>query len=127
MDESLFVLSSVFERPPGVLKQALACGCPVVSTNCPSGPDEVLEGGQFGPLVPVGDDRAMAEAINNTLDPSLPRHVSRARGAMFSVEKAVDGYLELLLGPDAVAGVDSGGLATMAGSSQHHDSFCQSG
>ena len=114
---AVFVLSSVFEGLPGVLIQALACGCPVLSTDCPSGPTEILEEGRYGPLVPMGDERAMAEAIDKTLDRPLPKHVLRARGAMFSVDKAVDGYLELLLGPNAVAGADHDGLATMAGSS----------
>jgi len=65
---SVFVLSSKWEGLPGVLIQALACGCPVVSTDCYSGPSEILNGGQYGQLVPVGDVEAMASAIVAVLE-----------------------------------------------------------
>lgn len=64
---SVFVLSSKWEGLPGALIQALACGCPVVSTNCPSGPSEILDQGKYGPLVPVGDISSMAQAIKDVL------------------------------------------------------------
>jgi len=64
---SVFVLSSKWEGLPNVLIQALACDCPVVSTDCRSGPSEILAEGQYGYLVPVGDANAMAEAIEAVL------------------------------------------------------------
>lgn len=64
---SVFVLSSKWEGLPGVLIQALACGCPVVSTDCLSGPSEILKDGQYGYLVSVGDVDAMAKAMETTL------------------------------------------------------------
>lgn len=91
----VFVLSSRFEGLPGVLIQAMACGARVVSTDCPSGPVEVLEDGRWGALVPVGDAAALAAAIAKALDDPAPPDV-RARAAMFSVERAVDGYAEAL-------------------------------
>ena len=64
---SVFVLSSKWEGLPGVLIQALACGCPVVSTDCLSGPAEILKNGQYGTLVPVGDVEAIAAAMEAIL------------------------------------------------------------
>jgi glycosyltransferase involved in cell wall biosynthesis len=95
---SVFVLSSAWEGLPGVLIQAMACGCPVVSTDCPSGPAEILDKGVHGPLVPVGDDVAMAEAIESVLDAPPSEERLRRRANVFSVERSTDRYLALLLG-----------------------------
>jgi len=69
---AVFALSSAWEGLPNVLIQAMALGTPVVSTDCPSGPREILKGGEYGKLVAVGDDRALAEAIQRVLE--LPRY-----------------------------------------------------
>lgn len=100
---SLFVLSSAWEGFSNALAEALACGCAVVSTDCPSGPAEILEQGRLGALVPVGDDRALSDAILASLETPPDRERQRARAAAFSVDTAVDRYLEVLVGTRADA------------------------
>jgi glycosyltransferase involved in cell wall biosynthesis len=92
----LFVLSSAWEGLGNVIIEALVCGTPVVVTDCPSGPAEILENGRYGRLVPVGDPKALAVAMAASLGETPDRDVLRARGGEFSVERAADQYLELL-------------------------------
>jgi glycosyltransferase involved in cell wall biosynthesis len=70
----------------------------VVSTDCPSGPAEILDYGRYGPLVPVGDDAAIAEAMARMLDAPPDRDFLRRRGSTFTVERAADAYLDALFG-----------------------------
>lgn len=89
---SAFVLSSRYEGFANVVAEALACGIPVVSTDCPSGPSEILDNGAFGRLVPVGDSAAMASALADTLSAPVNREALRERGKAFSVRVAADAY-----------------------------------
>jgi len=94
---ALFALSSNHEGFGNVLIETMACGTPVVSTDCPSGPGEILENGKWGRLVKVGDIDALADAMRTTLaETEHPDVANRAQN--FGVESAVDRYLQLLLG-----------------------------
>lgn len=96
---SAFVLSSSWEGLPSALIEAIICGCPVVSTDCPSGPREILAGGDYGELVPVGDPGALADAIERVLDAPTDAALLEERSTAFEANAAVDRYLRLLL-PD---------------------------
>ncbi|NOS90634.1 MAG: glycosyltransferase [Cyclobacteriaceae bacterium] len=97
----LFVLSSLHEGMPGVLIQAMACGAPSVSTNCPSGPDEIIDRpGENGLLVPVKDSVALAAAMEQVLtNPSLALKL-REQGLLavqkFRVEEAISSYISAI-------------------------------
>lgn len=93
---AVFVLSSKYEGCPNVLVEALACGCPVVSTRCPHGPDEILIDGKFGALVDVGDDEAMADAINATLENPPCQEILYSRAAQFDFNSSVVKYLKCI-------------------------------
>lgn len=93
---SLFALSSSWEGLPTVLIEALDAGTPVVSTDCPSGPREILLDGKFGQLVPMGDSQALANSMAESLAATHDTAALKARAQDFSIDKATDRYLELL-------------------------------
>lgn len=93
---SVFILSSRWEGFANVIVEAMACGTPVVSTDCPSGPAEILENGKYGRLVPIGDPKALAEAIFQELNSPHDQDLLRQRASDFSIDKILPQYLELL-------------------------------
>lgn len=92
---AVFVLSSRWEGLPTALIEAMACGCPIVATDCPSGPAEILEEGKWGRLVPVGKPEILAQAILDVLynPPEPPPEMTLKR---FSLEEVVTLYLQVL-------------------------------
>ncbi len=96
----VFVLSSRSEGFGNVIAEALACGVAVVSTDCPSGPREILDGGRYGQLVPVDDDKAMAaailQALDNPLDDKARAETQSYLDRRFALSIMADQYLALV-------------------------------
>lgn len=93
---AVYVLSSAVEGLPGALIEAIACGTPVVATDCPSGPREILADGRYGPLVPIRDSTALANAIELVLRHPQDSYMLRERAKEFSEEHALAQYQALL-------------------------------
>lgn len=92
-----YVLSSRWEGLPNALIQAVALGAPAVATDCHSGPREILEDGRWGELVPVGDTRAMARAIEVSLDRKRNAACPEDFRIRYGADAVTDAYLDLLL------------------------------
>ncbi len=91
----VFVLTSLWEGLGFVLIESLAVGTPVVSTNCPSGPSEILENGKYGHLVPIKDHERLAEAILDTIkNPKEPEFLQQA-ARPYTIKASTDAHLKV--------------------------------
>ncbi len=92
----VFVLSSYAEGLPNVLVEAMMCGCTPVSTDCPTGPREVLQDEKYGYLVPMHDPQAMAEGIKKALEnPISPEKLAEGVKA-FTEDEVFSQYKKVL-------------------------------
>ena len=107
---NVFVLSSIYEGFGNVVAEAIAAGTPVVSTDCESGPAEILNKGQYGELVPVGDHEAMACAIIATLNQPMDTQVLKVRAQAFTIDCIVRQYLDVLNGLQAIQRSTAGAI-----------------
>jgi glycosyltransferase involved in cell wall biosynthesis len=98
----VFVLSSAWEGFGNVLVEAMAVGTPVVATDCPSGPREILDNGRFGPLVPPGQPHRLAEAIVAMLNSPTDAGLLQTRAADFSARQSGRAYRRVLFDAPAV-------------------------
>jgi glycosyltransferase involved in cell wall biosynthesis len=93
---SAFIMSSKYEGFGNVLVEALSLGKPIVSTNCPNGPAEVLEDGLYGKMVAVGDPYSLASEMLNSLNTEVDIDFLKSRALSFSTDLISNQYIDLL-------------------------------
>lgn len=90
----MFLMTSGWEGFGNVLVEALYCGLPIVATDCPSGPAEIIANGRYGNLTKIGDEHKISQAILDTLEHPMPREKQRQRAMEFTAEAISKQYLQ---------------------------------
>ena len=91
-----YLLSSVSEGMPSSVIEALGSACQIISTDCPSGPNEILSGGEYGKIVEIKDHKKMARYITETLDDAIPKSKLLERAYDFTIENGVKEYVSTI-------------------------------
>ena len=92
----LFVSSSKWEGFSNVIAESLGHGLSVVSTNCKSGPSEILKRGKYGNLVPIENPKKLALAISKSLQQKYDKNLLIKRSEDFTISKISNKYLKLI-------------------------------
>ncbi len=92
----VFVSTSRYETFGNVILEALACGTPVVATDCPGGPPEILDGGKYGELAPVGDVDQIAKCISKVVNDGYDQDVLVNRAEDYAIESIASRYMNLV-------------------------------
>lgn len=116
---SVAVCSSIYEGLGNAIIEALACGTPVVSTDCPYGPREILDNGRYGTLTPVGDPGAMAKAIAAALGQTPDRRMLMRRSLDYTAERAAERFMQILISLDPSLVRPKGWLAVAGAPGDH--------
>ncbi len=116
MRARLAVCTSVCEGLGNAIIEALACGTAVVSTDCPYGRREILQGGRHGTLTPVGDAAALAAAIDAALRTAPDRAALMARGLNYTTARAAERFLDIISELQPAAVTASGRIAVASAS-----------
>lgn len=111
---ALFVLSSSWEGMSNALLEAMACGCPVVATRCPTGTVEVLADGRYGPLVEIENDEALAEAMHGRLSQPRQSAMLAERAQEYDLVRSLEAYVTLLTDESRPAGAERPALPAAA-------------
>ena len=96
LNSDLFVLSSIYEGFGNVIVEAMSYGVQIISTDCPSGPSEILDNGKYGILVPINDEKSISYAIKNIINNKFDVKLLINRAKDFEIMNIAKQYLDTM-------------------------------